>query len=636
MKSHVTISRVTLLFLLVNLILGSCETAELDSIEFKEMPTTISYSGTAYYVQSGAASGGDGSYSSPFNSIQDGVDAAGPGDAVFLRGGTYHETVWAGYDGTSSNHIVIASQPGETAIIDGQNSIPSGLSSPLFRVVGDYVEVHDIKIKNSLGRGMQVNNASNVYLYNIETSYNLGSGIHILTSNNVLVEGCTVFQNCRTNVNHDISGWPAAFVNVESTNTIIRGNTSRNNHGEGIDDLRSENTIIENNVAYDNWAINYYLDNSQNSTLQNNIAYATGNTTFWRFNDETPPRPSPGIIVNDESYSNNHDGSDQTIINNLIFNTSEAIGVWGVDDNDNLLIANNTIINTKTGSTGNACLGIQIKDAAVITNSVVTNNIVYHTNSGDLITGDDTGVTFSYNSWSSSVDSEFQGTGDVVGNPMLSLSGNTGAGQLTSGYFELTEESPVIDAAQELTEVPEDYYENDRSSTPDMGAHEIGDFTEAVAFMDSYTVEAQASSNKGTETTVNSNSSTSYRKYPFLKFWTGSVSGTVLSATLKLYVDSGTGTSGTSTVYSTSNSWTETDITWSNMPSTTGSVGSFDHEDTGSTVEVPISTSFVTGNGTYSFVVIGNSTNGRIDYASREYATGASKPRLKILYDPNN
>ena len=72
------------------------------------------------------------------------------------------------------------------------------------------------------------------------------------------------------------------------------------------------------------------------------------------------------------------------------------------------------------------------------------------------------------------------------------------------------------------------------------------------------------------------------------------------------------------------------------MPSTTGSVGSFDHEDTGSTVEVPISTSFVTGNGTYSFVVIGNSTNGRIDYASREYATGASKPRLKILYDPNN
>ena len=46
-------------------------------------------SGTDYYVDSQAASSGDGSSSAPYKTIQEGIDAANSGDTVYLRGSLY-------------------------------------------------------------------------------------------------------------------------------------------------------------------------------------------------------------------------------------------------------------------------------------------------------------------------------------------------------------------------------------------------------------------------------------------------------------------------------------------------------------------------------------------------------------------
>jgi hypothetical protein len=76
--------------------------------------------GPAYFVD--AARGedaNDGSKDKPWRSVQHGVQRLRPGDTLYLRGGVYHEKAYLTRSGTPEAPIVIASYPGELAILDG-------------------------------------------------------------------------------------------------------------------------------------------------------------------------------------------------------------------------------------------------------------------------------------------------------------------------------------------------------------------------------------------------------------------------------------------------------------------------------------------------------------------------------------
>ncbi len=73
--------------------------------------------GSTIHVQAGA--GGDGSEASPFGTIQQGVDAAGPGDVVQVRAGVYYETVSFGSGGAPGRPLTVRGEAG--AIVDGAN-----------------------------------------------------------------------------------------------------------------------------------------------------------------------------------------------------------------------------------------------------------------------------------------------------------------------------------------------------------------------------------------------------------------------------------------------------------------------------------------------------------------------------------
>jgi hypothetical protein len=76
--------------------------------------------GTTYFVD--AAKGDDtqdGSETKPWKTIQHGVQRLKPGETLYLRGGTYYEKVRLTRSGTAEAPIVIASYPGEVAVIDG-------------------------------------------------------------------------------------------------------------------------------------------------------------------------------------------------------------------------------------------------------------------------------------------------------------------------------------------------------------------------------------------------------------------------------------------------------------------------------------------------------------------------------------
>lgn len=76
--------------------------------------------GTTFFVD--AAKGDDkqdGSQAKPWKTIQHGVKRLKPGETLYLRGGTYYEKVHLTRSGTAESPIVIASYPGEMAVVDG-------------------------------------------------------------------------------------------------------------------------------------------------------------------------------------------------------------------------------------------------------------------------------------------------------------------------------------------------------------------------------------------------------------------------------------------------------------------------------------------------------------------------------------
>jgi chitodextrinase len=143
--------------------------------------------------------------------------------------------------------------------------------------------------------------------------------------------------------------------------------------------------------------------------------------------------------------------------------------------------------------------------------------------------------------------------------------------------------------------------------------------------------EANPSTNYGTSTKLRADGGSDPDVESYLTFTVSGVLGSVQSAKLRLHAYSGTANGPA--VYSTGSAWTESGpngITWANRPppaSTArddkGAIAS------GSWVEYDV-TPFVTGNGTHSFLLATNSTDG-IDIDSRE--ASSFRPELVLTVE---
>jgi hypothetical protein len=167
--------------------------------------------------------------------------------------------------------------------------------------------------------------------------------------------------------------------------------------------------------------------------------------------------------------------SNLTIINNLVMGCPSNFsyfhsGVGGSypDGLINCLIANNTFVNALYSG------AVTIADGGSHSNTVFENNIAEQANGLPVIyyTGVNAsgGITFAYNNWSKTAPSNVQGTGDVVGSPLMAETGSVAEGVLTAQYFMLTANSPAIGKAAAMSQVTVDYFGNPRGSSPDIGA----------------------------------------------------------------------------------------------------------------------------------------------------------------------
>jgi hypothetical protein len=145
---------------------------------------------------------------------------------------------------------------------------------------------------------------------------------------------------------------------------------------------------------------------------------------------------------------------------------------------------------------------------------------------------------------------------------------------------------------------------------------------------DSYVREAGPTSNYGTNVQLWVAFGTGANYQSYLKFTVSGVVGPLQSATLRLYSTSSTVDGPT--VYGTDPNWTETGLTWNNRPAIT-SAGMDDKGAiaTGIWIEYNV-TPLVTGDGTYSFVLVNTSTDS-VSFSSRE---GSQPPQLVLKIGP--
>ncbi|WP_248358158.1 right-handed parallel beta-helix repeat-containing protein [Anaeromyxobacter oryzae] len=434
-------------------------TSHADASKSATATVTVTASGTTQpgYYASPSGSGTNCTLASPC-SLSTGIGKLRGGDTLFLRGGTYNQTVAVGTSGTASSRITIAGYPGETAIIDGGDTLPSGSWGVLVSITGSYVTLRDLEVKRSLWMGIRLSGTYDQVI-NVYAHDNWENGI-LVSGNYGLVEGCRVYNNAKSNVNCSLSrgNWASGLSAARTpTGVIMRKNTVWNNWGEGISAFEAYSTTIEDNVSYDNYSVNMYISDAVGTLAQRNLIYATGAMTCGG--------SQLGIAISSEAQSPNN--SDTTLINNMVANTKINFYFYSADTDGmtNTLIANNTFVNSKSGA------NFKIGDNRVHVNTAIRNNLILQETSPAIADVNGSGLVFSNNLWSKTPVSSAASSTDVIANPQLAKTGS--AVNLTGDYFKLLPGSPAIGKAVVLPQVTVDFFGNARTTTPDIGGDEL-------------------------------------------------------------------------------------------------------------------------------------------------------------------
>lgn len=402
-------------------------------------------------------------------SLSVGLGKVGAGDTLYLRGGSYNQVVSFDKGGTSdSSRITIAGYPGEKAVIDGRNTVPSTCYSYLVALRGSYVTLRDLTVTNSYGSGIFVGGTKS-HVLNVTLANTGESGLVFAGTDNI-ADGVTVTGN-GNRYGNGCSTWGAALDTI-GVRTTIRNSVSYDNVGEGIS-VRNGATgaVVEDNISYDNRSNGIYLNSTTNALVQRNLVYYTPDNPWGK--------ASSCIVIGKE---NTTAPAGLRIVNNL------TAGCWlslmsdsNVTALTDVTIAHNTFTSTTKTATDISRgynMNVYFRPSLVsFTNSVFQNNIVLEEDTRQVpisLPATHPGFALSHNLWSTAPVSAARGTGDVIADPELAATSTLTPGGLDPDHFHLTPTSPAIDRALTLPTITEDYYRTPRPTgpTPDIGAHE--------------------------------------------------------------------------------------------------------------------------------------------------------------------
>jgi parallel beta-helix repeat protein len=296
--------------------------------------------GHVYYVATNGDDDDLGTEAQPFRTITKGISVLGARDTLYVKSGTYVESLRDFPSGTSWDApVTVAAYPGDTVVVrpslggwvayfthchhvvlDG--FVLDGANVEHFAIMITS-ESHHIRIQNSEVKGApksgiltanygSINSDHNEFInldvHDNGTTY-LDHGLYIATSGN-LVDHCSVHHNSGWGVNIYSSSYP----DVSANNNVVSSNAIYDNHGtnhyangiclsSGSGNLAYDNLVwgndhgiqvayngvsntkVYNNVIYANDGQGISLIESTNAVIRNNIVYQNGGPAIIEFRD---------------------------------------------------------------------------------------------------------------------------------------------------------------------------------------------------------------------------------------------------------------------------------------------------------------------------------------------------------------
>ena len=311
---------------------------------------------TTYYVATTGSDSNPGTSSQPFRTILAGVKDLSSGDTLYVKSGTYAESIWNFTGGSKipngsswSNPITVAAFPGHTVTI-------KPLADNAFFWIGDgqskYLIIKGFKI-DGVGRakyGVKFEGGTKyVRVIDCEIKNTKNSGILVTTPSN------THHEFINLDVHHNGTTWLDHGFYIETSRNLVKNSKFHHNTGHGgkfyhgnLSNVSNYN-IAHNNKFYDNstsggWSCGLALSSGNGNVAYNNVAYGNYHGLCIVY------RVTNARLYNNISYANDHYGM--------------YIGV----ESSGTRVENNTVYN-------NGAKGIFVGDGA--TTTTVKNNISY-------------------------------------------------------------------------------------------------------------------------------------------------------------------------------------------------------------------------------------------------------------------